>query len=141
MRWCTLQRLFSTFPSGRAGVGLLLLRAAIGLTGTLEGVWFVADRARPPLEAWGIGLALAGSGVLLLIGFLTPIASAAVCLVSAAMGASWFPTPTANPFNGPLPMALLVAVAAAVALLGPGSLSLDCRMFGRREIIIPRVRH
>ena len=27
--------------------------------------------------------------------------------------------------------------AVAVALLGPGALSLDCRLFGPREIVIP----
>jgi hypothetical protein len=34
--------------------------------------------------------------------------------------------------------ALCVAtVAGAVALLGPGALSLDARLFGRREIVFP----
>jgi hypothetical protein len=32
-------------------------------------------------------------------------------------------------------------VAAAIMLLGPGALSLDARLFGRREIIIPDNRH
>jgi hypothetical protein len=35
-------------------------------------------------------------------------------------------------------VALVLAVAAAVVPLGPGALSLDARLFGRREIIIPR---
>jgi hypothetical protein len=29
-------------------------------------------------------------------------------------------------------------MALAVALIGPGAYSLDARLFGRREIIIPR---
>jgi len=32
---------------------------------------------------------------------------------------------------------ILIVDAAALALLGPGALSLDARLFGRREIIIP----
>jgi hypothetical protein len=34
----------------------------------------------------------------------------------------------------------LAAISAALVLLGPGSFSLDARLFGRREIIIPEVR-
>ena len=30
---------------------------------------------------------------------------------------------------------VLLAVAAALVLLGPGALSLDARLFGRREIV------
>jgi hypothetical protein len=32
---------------------------------------------------------------------------------------------------------LCAAIAVAVIFLGPGALSLDARLFGRREIIIP----
>jgi hypothetical protein len=39
----------------------------------------------------------------------------------------------------PIPADLfLVAVAAALVLLGPGALSIDARLFGRREIVVPR---
>lgn len=31
----------------------------------------------------------------------------------------------------------LIVLTAAIALLGPGAFSLDARMFGRREILIP----
>ncbi|MCI0422957.1 MAG: hypothetical protein L0387_28960 [Acidobacteria bacterium] len=32
----------------------------------------------------------------------------------------------------------VIIMAAATGFLGPGSFSLDCHLFGRREIIIPR---
>jgi hypothetical protein len=35
----------------------------------------------------------------------------------------------------------LAAISAALVLLGPGAFSLDARLFGRREIIIPEVVH
>jgi len=35
----------------------------------------------------------------------------------------------------------LLLLFAAVALLGPGAISLDARLFGRREINIPRARN
>jgi len=34
----------------------------------------------------------------------------------------------------------LAAISAALVLLGPGAFSLDARLFGRREIIIPKGR-
>ena len=34
----------------------------------------------------------------------------------------------------------LAAISAALVLLGPGAFSLDARLFGRREIIIPEGR-
>jgi hypothetical protein len=37
-----------------------------------------------------------------------------------------------------LPAIPVIVVAAAVALLGPGSYSVDARLFGMREIVIAR---
>jgi hypothetical protein len=34
----------------------------------------------------------------------------------------------------------LAAISAALVLVGPGAFSLDARLFGRREIIIPEGR-
>jgi hypothetical protein len=34
----------------------------------------------------------------------------------------------------------LASISAALVLLGPGAFSLDARLFGRREIIIPEGR-
>ena len=34
----------------------------------------------------------------------------------------------------------LAAISAALVLLGPGAFSVDARLFGRREIIIPEGR-
>ena len=35
---------------------------------------------------------------------------------------------------------LLFVIGVAVALMGPGAFSVDCRLFGRREIVVPRTR-
>jgi hypothetical protein len=42
-------------------------------------------------------------------------------------------------FDSRLSIALGAAMLVAIAVLGPGALSIDARMFGRREIIIPRL--
>jgi uncharacterized membrane protein YphA (DoxX/SURF4 family) len=83
------------------------------------------------------GLIVLAGGALLLIGFLTPVASVLIALATIAIARSWVPAATSNFFNTPLPAFLVVIIAAAIALLGPGAFSVDCRLFGRREIIIP----
>ena len=48
--------------------------------------------------------------------------------------------PEANNHIGALTAFNLAAISAALVLLGPGAFSLDARLFGRREIIIPEGR-
>jgi hypothetical protein len=133
----SLQRLYSTFPSGCPGVGLLLLRVAVGATAAIQGAAYLADGRNPTLEVWVIGLAVVVSGISLLIGFLTPVAGGLVALTTTGIALSWLPAPTPNLFSSLLPAILVAIIGAAVAFLGPGALSVDCRLFGRREIIIP----
>jgi hypothetical protein len=133
-----LQRLFSTFPSGLPGVGLLLLRTAVGIAVLVQGTLFCVDRTGVVLENLIAGLALAGSGALLIVGFLTPIAGVITALT--VLGAEVWPLQHAgtNLMSEPLSIVLVAVIAIAAALLGPGAFSLDRHFFGRREIIIPR---
>jgi len=76
------------------------------------------------------GLA-AASGLLLVIGFLTPFAGVVLVVSIAAGRLAGSHEAATSP--------LLVGIAAiALVLLGPGAVSLDARLFGRREIVIPR---
>jgi uncharacterized membrane protein YphA (DoxX/SURF4 family) len=54
--------------------------------------------------------------------------------------ASWGTASIAGPFLDDAGAWSVVAVAVALVLLGPGALSLDARLFGRREIIFPHER-
>ena len=74
-------------------------------------------------------------GIALMIGFLTPIAGACAFLGNLANGVSWSLTPGGN--SNAIVSLYLVVICIAITLLGPGALSLDARLFGRREIIIP----
>jgi uncharacterized membrane protein YphA (DoxX/SURF4 family) len=131
-----LSRLFSTFPGGGRGFGLLLLRGAIGVVAIFDGITALAMSSHPATELAG-GLAIL-VGVALLIGLFTPVASGLAALAAVGLSISWLSLPATDPFESK-PLTVLVAiVAVAVALLGPGALSLDARLFGRREIIIPR---
>lgn len=84
------------------------------------------------------GLAAVASGVALLVGFLTPVAGGLVTLGQICLALSWLPLLPANPFEAKLVTVFVAVVSIAIILLGPGALSLDARLFGRREIIIPR---
>jgi hypothetical protein len=45
--------------------------------------------------------------------------------------------PLVNQLVTPATAALAAAIAIAVSCLGPGAFSLDARLFGLREIIVP----
>jgi uncharacterized membrane protein YphA (DoxX/SURF4 family) len=115
----------------------MLLRAAVGVTLLVQGMTYLADRENPRFVRLAVGLLAVASGVSLLIGFLTPFASVLAGLSSAGVALSWFPAPTSNLFDTRLSLVFVVIMAAAIALIGPGAFSLDGRLFGRREIIIP----
>ncbi len=132
-----LQRLYSTFPGGRPGIGLLLLRAAVGLTATAEGIFYLSGPSNPSSDTWLLGLVLIMSGVALGAGFLTPFAGLLVGLCFLGIALSWFPAPSWGMRDARLVAFGMIITAAAIALLGPGAFSLDGRLFGRREIVIP----
>ena len=114
------------FPNGWPGRGLLLLRLGAGIVLTHDGV---AEMLMAP--AWhGIiwqSLAIVG-GVLLLIGFFTPMAGVLVVIVEL-----WTALSRADNLRICI---VLAVVGAALAMLGPGSWSVDAWLFGRKRIDI-----
>lgn len=131
-----LQRLFSTFPGGWPGAALLLLRGAVGVTSIAQGAFYPLYGCSWTFQVMmSFGVLIVG-GALLLVGLLTPLASALVGLGGLAMAISWIPAPIGNLLDGKLGAAEVVVMAAAVGLLGPGAFSIDGYLFGRREIVI-----
>jgi putative oxidoreductase len=121
-----VRRLFSTFAHGVPGFGLLLLRLTISITLINRGV--LALIAVPPLAAPVFYSFLTLLGVLLLVGFWTPIVGALVGLSviweAHSHLASWEQC------------ALIGMVAVALTLLGPGALSVDAWLYGWKQITI-----
>ena len=132
-----LQRLYSTFPGGNPGLGLLLLRAAVGLTAAAEGVSYLLGPSNPSAGKWLLVLALIVSGMALAAGFFTPVAGLLLGLCFLGIALSWFPAPAWGLHDARLVACGMIITAIALALLGPGAFSLDGRLFGRREIVIP----
>lgn len=99
----------------------------------------MADPGSLTFRTGAAGVAAVASGALLSIGFLTPVAGTLVGFGTLGMALAWFPAATPNLFDAKLPSVLAVAMSAAIVFLGPGAFSIDARLFGRREIIIPPV--
>jgi uncharacterized membrane protein YphA (DoxX/SURF4 family) len=86
---------------------------------------------------WCLGILLIVSGAALVGGFLTPVAGFLVSLCVLGIALSWFPAPSTGLHDAKLLAPGMIAMAVALALLGPGAFSIDGRLFGRREIVIP----
>jgi putative oxidoreductase len=119
-----VQRLYSMFPNEWPGGGLLILRLAAGSFLLAQGVaGFVPGAAWLAIAPACMSIA---AGLLMLIGLWTPVG----CLF-AVVAESWLL------FLGgvaPHPKILLFAISVAVAMLGPGSWSIDAVLFGRRRL-------
>ena len=131
-----MQRLFFAFPTGLPGAGLLLLRFAVALTGLYEGHLFLTTSAATFSVLVALRLAFYTAAFFIFIGMATPIASfsifagAACCLLGSWTSWSSFSANDMILLN----LATMTVVNAAV---GPGAFSVDARLFGRREIVLP----
>jgi uncharacterized membrane protein YphA (DoxX/SURF4 family) len=116
---------------------LLLLRAAVALAASAVGVLYLSGPPSTSLDKWVIGLILTTSGAALAIGILTPYAGLLVGICFLGIAFSWFPAPSWGLHDARLIAFGMIITAVVIALLGPGAFSLDGRLFGRREIVIP----
>ena len=128
-----MQRLFTTFPTGWPGLGLLLLRTVVASGVIHTGVQFLDGwpNLNPSLVA-SISFA---AGLCLLLGLITPVVS--LIIACSLVTYHFFGMTAPNGFVLSGFVVLRVAtLAVAIAFLGPGAFSFDARIFGRREIRI-----
>jgi uncharacterized membrane protein YphA (DoxX/SURF4 family) len=135
-----LQRLFSSFPEGWPGTGLIFLRLTIALNTINSGAGAIIGSRSHAISVWAVGLIAIAVGASLFVGFLTPAASATAAVGYLMTGVSPSLMTEGNNHISALTAFSLAAISAALVLLGPGAFSLDARLFGRREIIIPEGR-
>jgi hypothetical protein len=131
-----LQRWYRTFPHGLPGIGLLVLRLAIGAKLVIEASGCMLDQQGLKLGVWLLGLFFLGIGTSFVLGFLTQLMAGIAALAGAAIYV-WHPAWAV--FFLSLTGFEAIGMALAIALLGPGAISLDAYFFGRRKIVIPRV--
>lgn len=117
-----MQRLFSMFPVGLPGVGLVCLRLAVALSLCLA---TQSAYAGFPAFAWLLGTLCFS----LIIGLATPVFAACCAIVGAyawiRYGDAGWPCASVS-----------IAAAIALALLGPGAYSVDARLFGRKSVVL-----
>ena len=109
----------------------------LGVTVLIEGRFYL-EQPNPATATWAAGLLALTTGALLLAGFLTPIAGALVGLGAIGLTLSLIPVPTPNLWDSQTAVIFGLVILFAIIGLGPGAFSVDARVFGRREIIIPR---
>jgi hypothetical protein len=121
-----LRRLYSTFAGGAPGIALLLMRLVVGavvLWRAGPGLWSGA-----PLHIVA-SASFALAALLLIAGLWTPVAGAVVAVVAISEILK-----TGELLNGRL---LAATIGCALAMLGPGRLSIDARLFGWKRIETP----
>jgi hypothetical protein len=119
-----MDRLYSRFPGGSVGLGLLLLRLIVAAWYLQNGIpMFGAS----PVAVF-LAVVLTSTALLVIAGWVTSANASvgAVCLiVSLLLGSKpdhWFP------------VLLVAALSGSLALLGPGGYSLDARLSGWRTV-------
>ena len=122
-----MRRLLSTVADGMPSLGLLLLRVVAGAALILR---FVQLHNYAPAQTTAPHLIAAGIGFLLLFGSWTAVAGVMVAIIESVIAFS---------HNGdPWVSVLLASLGVSLALLGPGTWSLDARRFGWKRIEIRR---
>ncbi|MFZ1140042.1 MAG: hypothetical protein WAN76_12735 [Candidatus Sulfotelmatobacter sp.] len=117
-----MQRLYSSFARGWPGMGLLLLRVIAAITA------FHFSGSVLSLSRSSMGVIEGALALLLCAGLWTPIVGS----ILAALAVWAVFSRTGDPWS----LILLAAVGVALAMLGPGALSIDALLFGRRRMVL-----
>ena len=106
------------------------MRAVAGIPPIQQTIAGLLTAAQPAPVTVVVQLAAAGAAALLLVGFWTPVAGAVMAVAELCLAFSQPADPWMHIGLG--------ALGAALAMLGPGALSVDAHRFGRKRIQIPQ---
>ncbi len=133
-----MQQTFSAFPRGVSALGLLVLRLASGVSVIASAFVCLIASCHLSMCADVFESTAILSGILLLIGYLTRPAALAALFVRVMplfLFAQLFPAGCRVALDN---LFLLIAVMLALFCLGPGAVSVEAKLYGREEIVIPR---
>ena len=116
-----MQKLFSAFPGGWPGLGLLLLRALVGVTLIAQSLTYIGSTKLSALS-WVVTALVLIIASCLLVGFMTPIAAMIIGLGAIALALS-------SLFQTNQTLLDVIVLTIAIALLGLGAFSIEARMF------------
>ena len=126
-----MQRLFSTFPNGWPGCGLLLLRVSCSAPLLFLGTAKLCDW---PVDSV-LWLRLFGCliAALILAGLWTPFAATCQAVIQGVIAFAG---------DGFASTHLIMAlVGVSLVMLGPGAWSMDARIYGRKRIDLGNPHH
>jgi uncharacterized membrane protein YphA (DoxX/SURF4 family) len=126
----------TNFPDGPLGVGLLLARAVLGLLFMLQGRCYLTNG---DTTGWSVGIGMFALGGLLAAGLLTGAVGIVGIVGGVLFACSVIPDCSSILSRSNYAVLLAGAMLVELVLAGPGAYSVDARLFGPREIIIPRV--
>jgi len=119
-----VRRLYSTFAGGWPGIGLVLMRLALGIALIDSAV--LTLQSNPPIAVAIVSSVLVGAAILLAVGLCTPLVGALSALIELRQL-------IAVPADRLLSL-LVATIGAALAMLGPGLWSIDARLFGWKRL-------
>ncbi len=131
-----LQRAFSSFPSGSVGIALLVLRVVVGACAAIEAGSVLTGSHAAVRLATIAAAAMVIAGLALIVGLLTPIASALLCVGGTGIMLTCVPPAPLLLFDSEMAVFEFVVMSAALVALGPGGISLDAHLFGRRRVVL-----
>jgi uncharacterized membrane protein YphA (DoxX/SURF4 family) len=129
-----LQRTFSGFPTGYPGLALLLLRLVAGGAASSQAWLYITGNHGAVDTGVVVAFMTFVTGIALIIGFMTPIAGALLTAGALLLTVHWVAPMHLSLFESGIARMEFITISTALTLLGPGALSLDARLYGRREI-------
>jgi uncharacterized membrane protein YphA (DoxX/SURF4 family) len=124
VKFCSVQRLYSMFPTGLPGIGLIAIRFTAAAMLLVDGSAYAAP------QSMGCAIGSLVAAVCLVFGILTPYAATfAGCLELWRLCTR----DNVDLFH----LIAAIVVSWALAVLGPGAYSVDNKIFGRRLVNLP----